>query len=157
MMPARDHTGTPRHFHSSTTSGTACLISARTRASVSPRQSPSSSILTSINREGASSSFPSLATFVVFFMGVSLCFMLPVTRRSLGAAFGPIASRLVLLNYARDHFHPGRRRFAAPVPRRLGIGPESADRGREDRWLAVALRWQDPRPLARISPRKRAG
>ena len=32
----------PRHFHSSTTSGSACWMSARTRASVSPRQSPSS-------------------------------------------------------------------------------------------------------------------
>src|SRR5690348_4636747 len=40
MMPACSHTGTPRHFHPSTTSGQASLISARTRASVSPRQSP---------------------------------------------------------------------------------------------------------------------
>src|SRR3546814_8966857 len=38
MMPACDHTGTPLHFHSSTTSGSACLMRIRTRASVSPRQ-----------------------------------------------------------------------------------------------------------------------
>src|SRR5689334_10860360 len=51
-MPSCDHTGTPRHFHSSTTSGSACLISARTRASISPRQSLSSLIRASIKREG---------------------------------------------------------------------------------------------------------
>src|SRR3546814_14175098 len=58
-MPACDHTGTPLHFHSSTTSGSACLMRARTRASVSPRQSLSSALLASINREGESPSFPS--------------------------------------------------------------------------------------------------
>src|SRR6187399_2255827 len=36
MIPACDHTGTPLHFHSSTTSGSACLMSVRTRASASP-------------------------------------------------------------------------------------------------------------------------
>src|SRR4029079_19532880 len=60
MMPACSHTGTPRHFHSSTTSGSACLMRARTRASISPRQSPSSLILASISAEGEAS-FPSLA------------------------------------------------------------------------------------------------
>src|SRR5215469_7326776 len=54
MIPACDHTGTPRHFHTSTTSGSASLISARTRASVLPRQSPNSSIRASISREGDS-------------------------------------------------------------------------------------------------------
>src|SRR2546430_10214001 len=38
MMPACSHTGPPLHFHSSTTSGSACLMRIRTRASVSPRQ-----------------------------------------------------------------------------------------------------------------------
>ena len=60
MMPSCDHTGTPgfvafRHFHSSTTSGSASWIRARSRARVSPRQSPSSSIFASICREGDSS------------------------------------------------------------------------------------------------------
>src|SRR5260370_7712543 len=40
MMPACDHTGTPRHFHPSTTSGSACLMRIRTRPSVSPPPSP---------------------------------------------------------------------------------------------------------------------
>src|SRR3954451_14586615 len=52
IMPSRYQTGTPRHFHSSTTSGTACLMSSRTLASVSPRQSPSSWILASMRRDG---------------------------------------------------------------------------------------------------------
>src|SRR5258708_2149979 len=60
MIPACDHTGTPRHFHSSTTSGSACLMRSRTRASVSPRQSPSSLILASISREGESPPVPSV-------------------------------------------------------------------------------------------------
>src|SRR5438552_1243967 len=59
IIPACDHTGTPLHFHSSTTSGSACLMSIRTRASVSPRQSLSSLILASISREGESPPFPS--------------------------------------------------------------------------------------------------
>src|SRR6266478_8245103 len=39
IIPVCDHTGTPRHFHSSITSGSACLMRIRTRASVSLRQS----------------------------------------------------------------------------------------------------------------------
>src|SRR5579884_3060243 len=57
MIPSCSHTGTPRHFHSSTTSGSAFLISARTAASVSPRQSPSSLIRPSISRAGDSALF----------------------------------------------------------------------------------------------------
>src|SRR3954447_14083841 len=53
MPPLCDQTGTPglvglTHFHSSTTSGSAFLITARTFASVSPRQSSSSLIRWSI-------------------------------------------------------------------------------------------------------------
>src|SRR5579864_5882844 len=51
INPACDHTGTPRHFHSSTTSGSASLTRLRSRPSILPRQSPSSSILASISRE----------------------------------------------------------------------------------------------------------
>src|SRR3979411_1182766 len=64
MIPACDHTGTPLHFHSSTTSGSACLMRARTRESVLPLQSPSSLILASISREGDSP------------LVVALCFIL---------------------------------------------------------------------------------
>src|SRR4029453_72710 len=48
IIPACDHTGTPLHFHSSTTSGSACFMRFRTLASISPRQSPSSLILASL-------------------------------------------------------------------------------------------------------------
>src|SRR5207245_5032023 len=52
INPSCDHTGTPLHFHSSTTSGSACLINVRSRESILPRQSPSSLILSSIIRDG---------------------------------------------------------------------------------------------------------
>src|SRR5213075_2945797 len=45
MMPSCDQIGVPIHFHSSTTSGSASLMSFRIRRRVSPRQSPSSAIL----------------------------------------------------------------------------------------------------------------
>src|SRR5947209_18863830 len=51
-MPSWYHTGTPLHFHSSTTSGSASLMSVLMAESVSPRQSPSSRILASISRDG---------------------------------------------------------------------------------------------------------
>src|SRR5690606_37123654 len=52
-----DQTGVP-HFHSSTLSGSAFRMISRTRRSVSPRQSPSSSIRLSISREAEASSLP---------------------------------------------------------------------------------------------------
>src|SRR5262245_15845898 len=52
IRPSCDHTGTPLHFHSSTTSGSASLTKARSRPSILPRQSPSSLILASISRDG---------------------------------------------------------------------------------------------------------
>src|SRR5437773_7217789 len=77
MIPACDHTGTPAiefdgflHFTSSTTSGSACLMSVRIRASVSARQSLSSLILESICRERGFAPFPSFETLFVFFMVV---------------------------------------------------------------------------------------
>src|SRR2546430_16266174 len=50
MMPSCDQTGVPglvglTHFHSSTTSGSASLMTLRILLRVSPRQSPSSAIL----------------------------------------------------------------------------------------------------------------
>ena len=57
MIPSCDHVGTPRgfddffHLHSSTTSGSACLIKTRKRPSSSPRQSVSSRILASTSLE----------------------------------------------------------------------------------------------------------
>src|SRR5437763_10514130 len=75
IIPACDHTGTPDiefdgffHFNSSTTSGSACLMRIRIRASVSPRQSVCSLILASINwaggvRRPAPSAFPPFPSF----------------------------------------------------------------------------------------------
>src|SRR5580692_2262294 len=45
MIPSCDQTGVPIHFHSSTTSGSASLMSLRILPRVFPRQSPSSAIL----------------------------------------------------------------------------------------------------------------
>src|SRR5881296_1556666 len=45
MMPSCDQIGVPIHFHSSTTSGSASLMSSRVLLRVFPRQSPSSAIL----------------------------------------------------------------------------------------------------------------
>src|SRR6266702_8167983 len=56
MMPSRDQTGFT-HFTSSTTSGSASLMSLRILLKVSPRQSPSSAILLSIR---ADADWPSL-------------------------------------------------------------------------------------------------
>src|SRR6202030_4254620 len=75
IIPACDHTGTPLHFHSSTTSGSACLMRIRTRASVSPRQSLSSLILASISRDGEPPPFPSFEPLLLFFMGVVAFFV----------------------------------------------------------------------------------
>src|SRR5215469_9255049 len=49
MMPSCDQTGVP--IHSSTTSGSACLMSLRILPSVFPRQSPSSAILFEISSD----------------------------------------------------------------------------------------------------------
>src|ERR1700722_19416797 len=49
MIPSRDQTGVPLHFHSSMTPGTASRMSLRILARVSPRQSPRSAILFEIS------------------------------------------------------------------------------------------------------------
>src|SRR5688572_4402331 len=54
ISPLCDQTGVPLHFHSSATSGSASLIRARSRESISPLQSSSSSILASISSDGDS-------------------------------------------------------------------------------------------------------
>src|SRR3954452_24981063 len=67
MIPSCAHTGVPLHFHSSTTSGSASLISARSRESVLPRQSSNSLMRASIRREGDSD-----ALDVLFFISLAL-------------------------------------------------------------------------------------
>src|SRR5207237_2579340 len=89
MIPSCDQTGTPRHFHSSTTSGSACLMRLRTRASVSPRQSLSSLILASISQpadgpepfrglEGESPPFPSFPRRLSGFLFFMVVFARPL-------------------------------------------------------------------------------
>src|SRR5436309_10299293 len=53
MMPSCDQIGVPIHFHSSTTSGSASLMSLRILLRVSPRQSPSSAILFEMSSDAA--------------------------------------------------------------------------------------------------------
>src|ERR1700677_2306421 len=52
IIPSRDHTGLPIHFHSSTISRSAARILLRTLASVLPRQSVSPAIIWSIRSDG---------------------------------------------------------------------------------------------------------
>src|SRR6187200_2806321 len=81
MIPSWYHTGTPRYFHFSTTSGSACLTIFRIRARVSPRQSPSSSIRVLIRAAGDFPPFPSfepavaLVALAVFFFALVLLFV----------------------------------------------------------------------------------
>src|SRR5690349_13608270 len=93
MMPACDHTGTPPHFTSSTTSGSACLISARTLARVSPRQSPSILLFPSMNSAGEATG----STGTSFFCIVVIAFLRGLSS---GAALG----------------HPARQRRGLPDP-----------------------------------------
>src|SRR5262249_356810 len=83
IIPACDPTGPPLHFPSSTTSGSACLMRIRIRASVSPRQSLSSLILASISRGAESSTFPSIKPLLLFFLVVAAFFMAVVACPSL--------------------------------------------------------------------------
>src|SRR5579864_5923399 len=75
MIPSCSHTGTPLHFHSSTTSGSAFFTRARSWLSILPRQSPSSLIFAAISLEGdpvfADGVFPDLL------FGVTLFFFTP--------------------------------------------------------------------------------
>src|SRR5262249_42664553 len=60
ISPLCDQTGVPLHFHSSATSGSASLIRPGSRESISPLQSPRSSILASICSDGDSALFDRL-------------------------------------------------------------------------------------------------
>src|SRR5580692_10437746 len=95
MIPSCDQTGTPRHFHSSTTSGSACLMSARTWESVLPLQSSSSLILASISREGDSPL-------------VVVLFFILVAPHSAVTLAGPIPSPDSQRTAATRTWHPGR-------------------------------------------------
>src|SRR5205809_2922500 len=145
MIPACDHTGTPLHFHSSTTSGSACLMRIRTRASVSPRQSPSSLILASISREGESPPCPSFEPLFLFFMVVVAFFM--ISRWPLRSLLSDGASPPAPLGGIRQHEqvqtgqqqqgereqrrvrHPGRRR-PSPLCNDEEVGDDGQRKGK---------------------------
>src|SRR3954454_4471734 len=92
MIPACAHTGTPRHFHSSATSGSACLMSFRIRASVSPRQSPNSLILASISSDAD-------------WLLVISAQLLDADHVAGGIAQGAVTNPVRLLRRLLDHFH----------------------------------------------------
>src|SRR6202165_5240295 len=73
ICPSCDQTGKPLHFHPPTTSGSACLMRARTWESVLPLQSSSSLILASISREGDSPLV--VALFFILFAPHSAVFL----------------------------------------------------------------------------------
>ena len=75
MMPSCDQTGVPIHFHSSTTSGSASLMSLRILLRVFPRQSPSSAILFEMSSDA---DWPWLAPD--FFMFSSWTFRIALSR-----------------------------------------------------------------------------
>src|SRR3954471_560179 len=58
LIPSCDHTGVPIHFHSSTTSGSAALISLRILPRVFPRQSPRLAIRSEMSLDADSPSLP---------------------------------------------------------------------------------------------------
>src|SRR5215471_14834277 len=101
MRPPWDQTGVPIHFHSSTTSGSASFTSRRTLRSVSPRQSPSSLILSSILAE-AGSPPPVLLFFMVLVPSDPLAHRLGVERAL------PVRLAPADLGSERQEFRQGR-------------------------------------------------
>src|SRR4029079_16804175 len=88
MMPSCDQTGVPIHFHSSTTSGSASLMSLRILPSVAPRQSPSSAIFFEMSCDA---DWPSLTPD--FFMFSSSKFRILHQQCDANGANGTVAHR----------------------------------------------------------------
>src|SRR5687767_2044309 len=90
-IPAWDHTGTPNgfvgliHLHSSVISGSAERISARMRASVSPRHPPRSRIRWSMSREAGFSVAPAFGCDLDLVAGLR-----GVLARDVPLAFGSL-------------------------------------------------------------------
>src|SRR6266508_4297169 len=78
MMPSCDQIGVPIHFHSSTTSGSASLMSLRILPRVSPRQSPSSAILFEMSSDA---DWPRLAPDFFMFSSYTLQYIRQYRRR----------------------------------------------------------------------------
>src|SRR5689334_4754790 len=106
-MPWSSQTGTPRHFHSSTTSGAASWISARSLASVAPRQSPSSSIRASISADGVDARGLVFVAgdFVASFLAAGAFFAVVFTAADLAPAARVERTRTVGMTSPRSE-HP---------------------------------------------------
>src|SRR3984885_8534953 len=102
MIPSCDQTGTPRHFHSSTTSGSARLMSARTWESVLPLQSSSSLILASISREGDSPLVAALSCMLFALPSIHpRQYLLQVSKELPPSALGALVGLLLIRPEAR--------------------------------------------------------
>src|SRR5437870_5662764 len=97
MMPSCDQIGVPIHFHSSTTSGSASMMSLRILLRVSPRQSPSSAILFEMSPDAG---WPWLAPD--FFMSSSWKFQIYICRATLAHAEAPAEPRQFFLLHGRE-------------------------------------------------------
>src|SRR5712692_2124537 len=113
ISPLCDQTGVPLHFHSSVTSGSASLIRARSRESISPLQSPRSSILASISSDEESVLFHRL----FFMLRASPCVAL---LRCLATP----------LRLVKSVANSRRVAFSAPAWRRTRIGRTGSVQGR---------------------------
>src|SRR5467141_2101691 len=102
MMPSCDQTGVPIHFHSSTTSGSASLISLRILLRVSPRQSPSPAILFEMSSDA---DWPSLAPdFFMFSSWKFQIYFICMTVEDSHARSGHQQLRLAVIGWSRLPF-----------------------------------------------------
>src|SRR5437763_10374278 len=107
ISPLCDQTGVPLHFHSSATSGSASLIRARSRESISPLQSPSSSILASMSSDGDSALFDGLFFMSPLASAARLDHFPTVSRRVAEAGVhGAVAIHGVLRELHSPGAHP---------------------------------------------------
>src|SRR5258708_19976198 len=121
MMHSCDQTGVPIHFHSSTTSGSATLMSLRILLRVSPRQSPSSAILCEMS-SGADRPtlapdffmFPSWKSQIYFISQAEGLASSPLNRAGIHNSTPPHPTIPIWILPAPDH-HP----LATPPPHTL--------------------------------------
>src|SRR5438132_12785514 len=122
ISPLCDQTGVPLHFHSSATSRSASMIRARSRESISPLQSPRSSILASISSDGDSAPFDRL----FFMLPASPCVaFLPCLAMPLSLVKSIENARTLAVSTPRGgaHASDGRERSRVAWGRRLQLGP----------------------------------
>src|SRR5262245_55367745 len=134
MMPACSHTGTPsiafegfRHFTASTTSGSAALMSARTRASVSPRQSPSAAMRASIRWEGEAP-LAFLGPLLLFFpVIVAFCMVVASGLPLRSFQHGDSRYNCRMASDSKPYVPFSQRTGLEPTPPQLKVGEVSAE------------------------------